>query len=578
MEGQGCRKCHEMRQGSLDEDELPVVVLPALPARFLPRARFDHAKHTAAALGEGGGLDCLACHERALESTRSSDLLVPSIAVCRRCHGPRGERGPASTFAAGGVVARCTTCHTYHVPPPEAQGPERGGEGGWEQGEHALLPSLVAAGRHETREGLRRGTPVWVMSAFFDLPAKVWGRPDLVPGTDAFRREVFQRYGLFPADYPNDELPLGLLRTDQPMKGEPGLTLTCELCHSSSLFGQLVVGQPNPFSSMERLWEDLARATGARERDPLYDKNPPDNPMVNGADQLGLLGLIIRKPDLSPEVTTVLRIANGLAPDLKDEFDAIAYVKTAPWYTYATKKTGAHGMYADGGHPKNGNFAAFTYMVSFQGLDGQDLVEALAAWQRSGPAFLSSLTPPRYPFPVDEARARRGRRLYDDRCARCHGAYAEGAPTPDRLTFPGVVTPLDDVKTDPKRAHFPRKFGERAKAILKMDYELTGGYAAPPLTAIWARAPYLHNASVPTLSELLDPPSRRGRWALVADPNVREDYDQDRVGWRVREPEAGDRRVYDPTRVEGLGNEGHLYGADLSPEERADLLDFLKTL
>ena len=32
------------------------------------------------------------------------------------------------------------------------------------------------------------------------------------------------------------------------------------------------------------------------------------------------------------------------------------------------------------------------------------------------------------------------------------------------------------------------------------------------------------------------------------------------------------------TRVDGLGNGGHLYGADLSPEERADLLDFLKTL
>ena len=339
-----------------------------------------------------------------------------------------------------------------------------------------------------------------------------------------------------------------------------------------------MVGQPNPFSSMEQLWVDLSRATGGRERDPLYDKNPPDNPMVNGADQLGLLGLVIRKPDLSPDVPLVLRIAAGLAPDYKDEFDAIAYVKTAPWYTYATKKSGAHGMYADGGHPRNGNFAAFTYMVSFRGLDGQDLAEALAAWQRSGPMFLSSLTAPRYPFPVDAARAQRGRRLYDDRCARCHGTYAEGEPSPDRLTFPGVVTPLDDVKTDPKRARFPRKFGERAKAILKMDYEITGGYAAPPLTAIWSRAPYLHNASVPTLRELLDPPSRRGRWALVADPNVREDFDQARVGWRVREPEPGDRRVYDPTRVEGLGNEGHLYGADLSPEERADLIELLKTL
>ena len=35
------------------------------------------------------------------------------------------------------------------------------------------------------------------------------------------------------------------------------------------------------------------------------------------------------------------------------------------------------------------------------------------------------------------------------------------------------------------------------------------GYAATPLTGVWANYPYLHNGSVPTLSHLLGPVSER---------------------------------------------------------------------
>src|SRR5581483_4793539 len=72
----------------------------------------------------------------------------------------------------------------------------------------ATEASLVSAGRRETREGLRQATPLWPMSAFLDLPSKVWGLPDVKPGTERFWREVFQRYGLFSADSPNDGLPM----------------------------------------------------------------------------------------------------------------------------------------------------------------------------------------------------------------------------------------------------------------------------------------------------------------------------------------------------------------------------------
>ena len=40
-------------------------------------------------------------------------------------------------------------------------------------------------------------------------------------------------------------------------------------------------------------------------------------------------------------------------------------------------------------------------------------------------------------------------------------------------------------------------------------FRKTNGYANQPLDGIWLRAPYLHNGSVPTLRDLLEPPEQR---------------------------------------------------------------------
>src|SRR6185436_7987525 len=39
----------------------------------------------------------------------------------------------------------------------------------------------------------------------------------------------------------------------------------------------------------------------------------------------------------------------------------------------------------------------------------------------------------------------------------------------------------------------------------------TGGYWSPSLDGVWARAPYLHNGTVRTMSELLTKPASRAR-------------------------------------------------------------------
>jgi hypothetical protein len=77
----------------------------------------------------------------------------------------------------------------------------------------------------------------------------------------------------------------------------------------------------------------------------------------------------------------------------------------------------------------------------------------------------------------------------------------------------------------------------------------------PPLTAVSATAPYLHNGSVPTLEALLEPAKRRP----------------------TTFPVGGAGFVLD-TRLPGNSNIGHEYGTTLSPLDKADLIAFLKSL
>lgn len=101
-------------------------------------------------------------------------------------------------------------------------------------------------------------------------------------------------------------------------------------------------------------------------------------------------------------------------------------------------------------------------------------------------------------------------------------------------------------------------------------------YAAPPLVGIWATAPYFHNASVPTLDAVLDPALRPGIFRRSLDA---QSYDFERLGWPYKavDSKGDDTGVYDATRPKYL-NTGHTFAAEMTPEQRRDLLEYLKTL
>ena len=197
--------------------------------------------------------------------------------------------------------------------------------------------------------------------------------------------------------------------------------------------------------------------------------------------------------------------------------------------------------------------------------------------------FTQKLPATPYPFDVDTASAARGLGLYVQYCASCHTAgnakiFATSEVGTDKnraiiwsdFTVGALRSVLRSSCTDPVTCNNPDGSPLPDDQIVRS----TGGYMALPLDGIWARAPYLHNGSVPTLAALLTGNRPTSFWR----GNV--SYDQVNVGF-VTTSGSG---LFDTTRS-GNSNIGHdtrefLGDVDWKhqPGKTHDLLEFLKTL
>lgn len=185
--------------------------------------------------------------------------------------------------------------------------------------------------------------------------------------------------------------------------------------------------------------------------------------------------------------------------------------------------------------------------------------------------FLLTLQPAPYPFPIDQAAAGRGKPVFDQQCAGCHAFGSKRV---------GQVEDIGQIGTDRHRldsfsAALVTKFHSINQPPFVFDsYRKTNGYANVPLDGIWARAPYLHNGSVPNLQSMLEPPQNRPTtfWRGY------DVYDPDHVGFISDGPEAAKVGFFVDTNIPGNSNQGHLYGTDLAASQKHDLIEYLKTL
>jgi hypothetical protein len=195
--------------------------------------------------------------------------------------------------------------------------------------------------------------------------------------------------------------------------------------------------------------------------------------------------------------------------------------------------------------------------------------------------WLRALAPPRFPFPVDAARAASGKAVYTAHCARCHEPGQAKTGTVMALANSASEENDDRIATDPHRAHMWDQPSADTYNHYTSGYDwrlshfkAPGGYVAVTLEAIWLRGPYLHNGSVPTLWHLLHPSARPA--AFYRGYDVLETRHVGFV-WTVAEERRHRFFSYDTT-LPGNANGGHLYGADLPEEQKEDLIEYLKTL
>jgi len=186
--------------------------------------------------------------------------------------------------------------------------------------------------------------------------------------------------------------------------------------------------------------------------------------------------------------------------------------------------------------------------------------------------FLMDAPVPPYPYTIDQQLASAGEVVFQANCADCHAIG--GART-------GSVIPIDEIGTDPHRMDSWTEASVAAYNSYADEYpwsfthfQKNEGYNATLLDGIWLRGPYLHNGSVPTLTDMLEPPANR--------PSVfwrgYDVYDQEKVGF-VSQGEDAERYGWKlDISVPGNSNSGHLYGTDLSAEDKQALVEYLKTL
>ena len=197
--------------------------------------------------------------------------------------------------------------------------------------------------------------------------------------------------------------------------------------------------------------------------------------------------------------------------------------------------------------------------------------------------WIWTLPPPKYPYAIDATKAAQGAALYRQHCVACHAdeRFREGVRVPE-ATRVGLVEDIDRIRTDRHRLDsYTDIFAANQYALYPASeyrfthFRKTRGYANHPLDGIWARAPYLHNGSVPTLLDLLNAPADRPR-VFYRGNDV---FDRERVGFvsNVKEYRGRTFTEYD-TSTPGNGNSGHEYGITLPVADKLAIVEYMKGL
>jgi mono/diheme cytochrome c family protein len=443
----------------------------------------------------------------------------------------------------------------------------------WQSALVLVLLAAGAAAAEETtpaergREALlgRSFDPAIVSVRGYESVWKEWGLAEKPPD---YARAVEARYGLHPAPYENHGLPMGLRET-RSLLGK-GVGVDCLLCHGGSIAGRSYVGLGNSTLDLQALFQEMARADHIPDNMPYHFSN------VRGTTESAASAVFLmafRDEDLKV----------GPPLDLGPLNDQLCE-DTPAWWLLKKKKT----MYHNGQISARSVRSLMSFMLS--PLNSGNYIKKQEPVFADIQAYLLSLEPPKYPFPIDRTLAARGQAIFTKTCSRCHGTYGADWTYPNRVVSPdevGTDRSLVDSFSEKVLDHWRASWFGQEKGPDGTRYPVVDrhGYQAPPLDGVWATAPYFHNGSVPTLYHVLNSKARPKLYTRSFRTGE-EDYDPVKVGWKVtaldRRPDPAlpgieRRKVYDTTQP-GRGNGGHTFGDRLTEDERTAVIEYLKTL
>lgn len=434
-------------------------------------------------------------------------------------------------------------------------------------------PDAVAAEAPNAERGKtallsRTFIPATIPPAVYADLWRTWGNGPKEAPAD-YHAAVRDRYGLHPTPYPNDDYPMGLRQGSWLFT--KGLGFDCLICHGGSVAGQSYIGLGNASLDFQALVEDLAAAAGRNVKTPFTFCN------VRGTSEAGNMAVYLlerREPDLKLRAKP---LDLGVRDDLCEDVPA--------WWLLKKKTT----MYHTGSHDARSVRSLMQFMLN--PLNTPETIRREEPTFADIRAYILTLEPPRFPWPIDSARAEHGAALFGQHCARCHGTYGKN------WTYPNKLVPMDVIGTDRNRFDgLSKRSGEyynqtwlarEQPGWLADGYQARPivGYQAPPLDGIWATAPYFHNASAPTVYHVLNSKSRPQIFTRSYRTG-KDDYDPVKLGWKIqvldkgpnpRLPPIERRKIYD-TRQPGRSNGGHTFGDDLTDNERMAVIEYLKTL
>jgi hypothetical protein len=369
-------------------------------------------------------------------------------------------------------------------------------------------------------------------------------------------------------------------------------TVNCLVCHMAEIDGVAYFGAGTKVFDELWLGEALKRLTSNQWRR-LLPRNSVDSALAADAhrilnshhhDKIDSLTRARSTAFAASHVELYMRTHGKRMPEVGDV--GRGDVKTPPlWHTAAKMPIGR--WYTDGSF-----HGPFPLMASSMELEKDRPFDALVQIvipkiKEEFASVIRHLRPPRYPYEIDQALAAQGRELFRSiGCARCHGDY-DGR---GNVQWPGVHV---DVGTDRSRIdvvsdRFIDAFNGSPLAgegALRKSH----GYAATPLTGVWANFPYLHNGSVPTLHHLLGPASERPK---IFEVTAARTFDRARVGQplhvdpsnaQLGEAELlrrfGQDRNWFNTERPGSANGGHDFWRRIRTDaNRRALIEYLKTL